>query len=92
LKKAVILLACACALLVAATSAAVAAVSSQADSNTTSIAASGPQAQAASNRLQARYRHWRHKLERYGVWKGRNLVVAAQNDRPPASCGARFGA
>jgi hypothetical protein len=81
LKKAVILLACACALLVAATSAAVAAVSSQADTNTTATAASGPQAQAAGTRLQASYRRWRHKLERFGVWKGRNLVVAARYDR-----------
>ena len=85
MKKAVILLACACALLVAATSAAVAAVTSQADTNTTATAASGPQAQAAGDRLQAKYRRWRHKLERYGVWKGRNLVVAARNDQRAAT-------
>lgn len=87
MKKAVILLACACALLVAATSAAVADSSSQADTNTTTNAASGPQARAAGDRLQASYRHWRHKLERYGVWKGRNLVVAARNDQRPATAG-----
>jgi Transglycosylase-like domain len=87
LKKAVILLACACALLVAATSAAVADSSSQADTNTTTNAASGPQARAAGDRLQASYRRWRHKLERYGVWKGRNLVVAARNNQRPATAG-----
>ena len=86
MKKAVTLLACACALLVAATSAAVADSSSRADTNTTSTAASGPQAQAAGTRLKASYRRWRHKLERYGVWKGRNLVVAARNDeRSPSA-------
>jgi hypothetical protein len=80
LKKAVILLACACALLVAATSAAVAESPSRADTKTTATAASAPQAQAAGARLKAGYRHWRHKLERYGVWRGRNLVHAARSD------------
>jgi soluble lytic murein transglycosylase-like protein len=80
LKKAVILLACACALLVAATSAAVAESPSQADTTTTATTTSEPQAKAAGARLQARYRRWRHRLERYGVWHGRNLVRAARND------------
>lgn len=80
MKKAVILLACACALLVAATSAAVAESPSRADTKTTATAASAPQAQAAGARLKAGYRHWRHKLERYGVWRGRNLVHAARSD------------
>ena len=85
MKKAVILLACACALLVAATSAAVAESPSQADTDTKASAAIVPQAKAAGARLQASYRHWRHKLDRYGVWRGRNLVRAARSDDRPAS-------
>jgi hypothetical protein len=80
LKKAGTLLACACALLVAAASAAVADSPSQADTNTTANAALEPQAKAAGARLHAGYRHWRHKLERHGVWHGRNLVRAASSD------------
>jgi Transglycosylase-like domain len=84
-KKAVTLLACACALVPAATSA-VAESSSQADTTMTTTTASAPNAQAAGTRLKASYRHWRHKLDRYGVWKGRNLVVAARsNDRSPTA-------
>jgi hypothetical protein len=79
LRKAVILLACACALLVAAASAAVAESPSQADTDTTESAASEPRARAAGDRLQATYRRWRQKLERYGVWYGRNLVRAAHS-------------
>jgi Transglycosylase-like domain len=83
LKKAVILLACACALLVAASSAAVAVAPSQADTTRTASAAVEPQAQAAGARLKASYRRWRHKLDRYDVWRGRNLVRAARTqDRP----------
>jgi hypothetical protein len=78
-KKAVTLLACACALVPAATSA-VAESSSQADTTMTTTTASAPNAQAAGTRLKASYRHWRHKLDRYGVWKGRNLVRAARSD------------
>jgi Transglycosylase-like domain len=52
----------------------------QADTTTTGTAASAPQAKAAGARLQARYARWRDKLERYGVWRGRNLVRAAQSD------------
>jgi len=88
LKKAGTLPACACALLIAAASAgAVAVTPSQADTETTQAdtnaeptTAPEPQARAASDRLKARYRRWRHKLERYGVWHGRNLVRAALND------------
>ncbi len=86
LKKAVLLLACACALLAAAIPAmAVVAptraetTTTQADTNTTA-SASGPRAHAAGGRLHARYRHWRQKLHHYGVWRGRNLVRAAASD------------
>jgi soluble lytic murein transglycosylase-like protein len=93
LKKAVILLACACALLVPATAVGVAVTPSQAetdttqaDTNTEATAASEPQAEAAGDRLRAAYRHWRRKLERYGVWRGRNLVrAAASDDREPTA-------
>jgi hypothetical protein len=83
LKKAVILLACACALAPAATSLAVAEDSSQADTTTTTTTTTtspAPRAQAAGTRLRASYRHWRRRLDRYGVWYGRNLVRAAAND------------
>jgi Transglycosylase-like domain len=94
LKKAVTLPACACALLVAAASAGAWAVTpsqaetepTQADTNTDATAASDPTARAASDRLLARYRRWRDKLERYGVWRGRNLIRAvASDDRPPTA-------
>jgi Transglycosylase-like domain len=94
LKKAVTLPACACALLVAAASAGAWAVTpsqaetepTQADTNTDATAASDRTATAARDRLQARYRRWRDKLERYGVWRGRNLIrVAASDDRPPTA-------
>ena len=90
MQRAVILLACACALLAAAASAAAVSVTptqadtngAQADTNTDATAASEPRARAAGDRLRTRYRHWRQKLERYGVWKGRNLIrAAASNDR-----------
>jgi Transglycosylase-like domain len=94
LKKAVTLPACACALLVAAASAEAVAVTpsqadtetTQADTNTGGAAASEPQARAASDLLQSRYRRLRHKLERYGVWRGRNLIRAtASNDLSPSA-------
>ena len=93
MKRAVLLLACACALLAAAIPA-MAAVgpsqadtnTTQADTNTTATAASGPQARAAGTRLRVRYRHWRQKLHHYGVWRGRNLVrAAASADREPTA-------
>jgi Transglycosylase-like domain len=82
----VILLACACALAPAATSPAVAEAPSQADTTTTTTTSSAPQAKAAGTRLQASYRHWRRKLDRHGVWYGRNLVRAARSDdRAPSA-------
>jgi hypothetical protein len=86
LKKAVLLLACACALLAAAIPAMAAVAPSRADTTTTqadtntTASASGPHARAAGTRLHARYRHWRQKLHHYGVWRGRNLVRAAASD------------
>ena len=79
------LLACACVLAVATT--AVAAVGpTRTDTNTEATAASEPQARAAGDRLQARYRRVRNKLERYGVWRGRNLIrAAAANSRQPTA-------
>jgi hypothetical protein len=83
------LLACGCVALAVATTA-MAAVgptqadpdTTQADTNTEASAALEPRARAASDRLQARYRRWRTRLERYGVWSGRNLIrAAASNDR-----------
>ena len=80
MRKAALLLACACALLAVATTA-VAVAPSQADTtDTTATQTSEPIARAAGDRLQARYRRWRQKLERYGVWHGRNLVRAAASD------------
>jgi soluble lytic murein transglycosylase-like protein len=80
LKKAATLLACACALAPAAASPAVAEAPSRSDTTTTTTTASAPQANAAGARLKASYRHWRRKLDRYGVWYGRNLVRAARSD------------
>ena len=81
------LLACACALAPAATSVAAEAPSrSDTTTTTTTTTASAPQAKAAGTRLKASYRHWRRKLDRYGVWKGRNLVRAARSDdRAPSA-------
>jgi hypothetical protein len=92
-KQATILLLVACAL-VPAVAAGIPALAqtSQAATETTSTTTGGigpavfPQAQAASAREQRAYRRWRRKLDRYGVWRGRDLVVAARNDeRPPSS-------
>ena len=82
------LLACACALAPAATSLAVAEGPSQADTarTTTTTNSQAPQARAASTHVKASYRHWRRKLDRYGVWHGRNLVRAARSDdRAPSA-------
>jgi hypothetical protein len=76
----VTLLACACVLAPAATSPAVAEAPSQADTTTTTTTSSAPQAKAAGTRLQASYSRWRRRLDRYGVWYGRNLVRAARSD------------
>ena len=80
MKKAVLLLACACALLAGETNA------TQADTNQTATQASDTQARAAGTHLRARYRHWRQKLHHHGVWRGRNLVrAAASADREPTA-------
>jgi hypothetical protein len=86
LRKAALLLACVCALLAVATTA-VAVAPSQAETTvTTATQTSEPVARAASDRLEARYRRWRRKLERYGLWYGRNLVrAAASDDREPTA-------
>jgi transglycosylase-like protein len=86
LRKAALLLACACALPAAATTV-VAVAPSQADTtDTTATQTSEPVARAAGDRLRARYGRWRRKLERYGVWHGRNLVrAAASADREPTA-------
>jgi Transglycosylase-like domain len=59
------------------------------ETNTTSGgsgAAGYPQATAAGAPLQRAYGRWRRKLDRYGVWRGRNLVVAARiEQRPPTA-------
>ena len=92
-KQATLLLLFACAL-VPALAAGIPALaqSSQAAPETTPITTGGigttvaPPAEAASAREQRAYRRWRRKLDRFGVWRGRNLVVAARNEeRPPSS-------
>ena len=79
MRKAALLLACVCAL-AGATTAAFAQAASQADTQETAVATSQPKAKAAGERLRKGYRHWRHKLDRHNVWRGRNLVRAARSD------------
>jgi hypothetical protein len=90
-KQAIVLLTLACALVLAASVGIPAAAQQEARSATDTTkttnydpsAAGGPNAQAAGARLQSSYNRWRRKLDRYGVWRGRDLVVAARNrDRP----------
>jgi hypothetical protein len=92
-KQATLLLLFACAL-VPAVAAGIPALaqSSQAAPETTPTTTGGigtavfPPAEEASAREQRAYRRWRRKLDRFGVWRGRNLVVAARNEeRPPSS-------
>jgi soluble lytic murein transglycosylase-like protein len=86
LRKAALLLACVCALLAVATTAVAVAPSQAETTDTTATQTSEPVARAASDRLEARYRRWRRKLERYGLWYGRNLVrAAASDDREPTA-------
>jgi hypothetical protein len=85
LNKAAMLLACACVVLAVATTAVAAVGPTRADTTTEATAASAPQAKAAGDRLQARYRRWRHRLDRYGVWHGRNLIRAAASDNRAAT-------
>lgn len=48
-------------------------------------AATPAQAEAAGERIQRAYRTWRGKLDRYGVFSGRDLVVAARAEQRPAT-------
>jgi Transglycosylase-like domain len=51
----------------------------------TTVAAE-PGARPAGDRLQTAYERWRHRLRRYDVSHGRNLVAAARNhQRPPTA-------
>jgi hypothetical protein len=91
-KQAMLLLLFACALAPAmAVGIPALAQSSQAEPETTLTTTGGvgtavfPPAKAASARQQRAYRHWRRKLDRFGVWRGRNLVVAARNEQRPPS-------
>jgi hypothetical protein len=47
--------------------------------------AAEPGAQPADDRLQTAYERWRHRLRRYDVPQGRNLVEAARNSQRPPS-------
>lgn len=59
---------------------------SMSTSTTIPATAGAPQAKAAGARIRASYRRWRRKLDRYEVWRGRNLVVAAsRQERPPTA-------
>jgi hypothetical protein len=74
-KKAVILLASACAFAPAA-SPALAEDSAGADE-----LSADPAARPAGVGLQRAYARWRHKLRRHDVWHGRNLVRAARGQQ-----------
>jgi hypothetical protein len=89
-KQVTILLLCACALVPAAAAGLPAAAQSSQPALETITSTGGintavfPHAKAASADLQRAYHRWRRKLDRYGVWRGRNLVVAARSEqRPP---------
>jgi hypothetical protein len=45
--------------------------------------ARGAGARPAGTRLRRAYVRWRHRLRRYEVWHGRNLVKAARSERRP---------
>jgi Transglycosylase-like domain len=87
-KTAVILLASACAFAPAATPAQAAEPAGgeevgAADPAATPIARG---VRPAGDRLQRAYQHWRRKLRRYEVWRGRDLVAAARTaQRPPTA-------
>jgi Transglycosylase-like domain len=79
-KKAVILVACACAFPPAATPAM---AEELAGGEEISAGAGG---RPAGARLQSAYRRWRNKLRRYDIWHGRDLVEAARSgQRPPSA-------
>jgi hypothetical protein len=88
-KQVTILLLSACALVPAA--AALPAVGQTSPPAPPTLTASGgtgasvfPQPKAAGTEIRRAYRRWRRKLDRHGVWRGRNLVVAARSQqRPP---------
>ena len=88
MKKAVVLLASACALSPAAVSA-----SAEEPARTGGTTAGAPESDGtevrvtpADERLQRAYLRWRRKLRRYDVWQGRNLVLAARSEsRPPSA-------
>ena len=79
-KRAVILLASACALAPAATPA-------LADESAGGEDLGGESAaREAGERLERAYVRWRHKLRRHDVWHGRDLVqVAHRQERPPSA-------
>jgi Transglycosylase-like domain len=83
-KKAVILLASACALAPAATPAA--AEEPAGGEETSATHPSGRGARPAGERLQGAYARWRRTLRRYDVWLGRDLVQAARmQQRSPSA-------
>jgi hypothetical protein len=89
MKQATILLLFACALVPAAAAGIPAlAQTSQAAPETNSTITTGgvgpavsPQAEVASAQVQRAYGRWRRKLDRYDVWLGRNIVVAARHEQ-----------
>jgi Transglycosylase-like domain len=88
-KQGKVLLTFACALVLVASVGVTAAAQQEApatDTTTTSNAGGSPPAPPADARLKSSYDHWRRKLDRYGVWRGRHLVVAARTqDREPTA-------
>jgi Transglycosylase-like domain len=86
-KQVTILLAFACALVTATVAVGSAVAEDEPQSTDTTMTTTSPPevpaAEAASDRLKLAYRRWRRTLERYGVWRGRDLVMAASvQDRP----------
>jgi hypothetical protein len=90
-KQVTILLLCACALAPAVAAGAPATGETGQPALETMTTTSGgtgtvfPQAKAAGAQLQRAYRRWRRRLDRYGVWRGPNLVAAARADQRPPS-------
>jgi Transglycosylase-like domain len=89
MKKAVVLLALACAL-----SPAIGTAAAQEPTSTGGTTVAAPVSDTtdagvrpAGERLQDAYLRWRRKLRRYELWHGRNLVVAARSDSRPPSAG-----
>jgi hypothetical protein len=88
MKKAVVLLAFACAV-----SPAVASAGAEEPEGTGGTSAGAPESDETEARvtpagepLQSAYLRWRRKLARYDIWQGRNLVLAARSEsRPPSA-------